>query len=93
MPPQACQLLKDWMAELYMLWNYLVDFDGDRLHLRKMSFTILKKLLPPATKLAQIVSQRIEHCGLDDLDEIELRLRLAEFEAVLLAAQELTQNG
>jgi hypothetical protein len=48
---------------------------------------VFHSMNPAATQLARVVSQRIEHGGLDDLEQAELRLRLAEFEGALMAAQ------
>jgi hypothetical protein len=44
-------------------------------------------LKPAALSLARHVSQRLEHVSLDEMDKLELTLRLAEFEHALLAAE------
>ena len=45
-------------------------------------------LFPVLKQLAQAVSQRLEHTEMDDLTRLELRVRLAEFEASLLLAKD-----
>ena len=49
--------------------------------------TLFQKLIPPAQELARFASQQIEFKGLDELRRLELRLRLAEFEAALRSAK------
>jgi hypothetical protein len=51
--------------------------------------TKLQALTPPAKSLAQHVSQKLEHGALDEVDRLELWLRLAEFEHALLAAEKV----
>lgn len=53
---------------------------------------LAQRLRPPATHLAQQVSQRIEHGNLDEVDRVELRLRLAEFEHALLSVQSICSS-
>jgi hypothetical protein len=50
----------------------------------------LMLLLPPAKELSRFVSQMVEHSPLDDVVRIELRLRLAEFEAALHIATRIS---
>ncbi len=58
------------------------------LNFRKESLVqLLNSLRLPSTKLAQFVSQQIEHAKLEELDRVELRLRLAEFESSFKSAQ------
>ena len=47
------------------------------------TISLLKTLLSPCHDLAQMVSQRIEHGKLGEVERIELRLRLAELEALV----------
>ncbi|HWG45595.1 MAG TPA: hypothetical protein VN688_22720 [Gemmataceae bacterium] len=54
---------------------------------------LFKRLSPPATQLAQEVSQRIEHGKLDELDRVELMLRLAEYEHALLSLPRVFSMG
>src|SRR5437764_9789500 len=44
----------------------------------------IRSLKPAALSLARHVSQRLEHGDLDEMDKLELALRLAEFEHALL---------
>ena len=46
-----------------------------------------QRLLPAAHRLAQTVSQRIEHADLDDSTRLELALRLAEFESAITSTE------
>ena len=46
------------------------------------------RLQVPASQLAQYISQRITHAAVEELLRIELRLRLAEFEAAIARAQQ-----
>jgi hypothetical protein len=50
---------------------------------------LLQKLRPPALDLARHVSQHIEHGDMDLLERLEFRLRLAEFEQAIQAAEAL----
>ena len=52
-------------------------------------FDLWKMLKPPAKRLAQYVSQTIEHGRIDPLTDIELRLRLAEYEHQFLTTDTL----
>jgi hypothetical protein len=54
---------------------------------------VFQRINAAAHNLARVVSQRIEHGKFDDLRQAELRLRLAEFEASLQAAQMAVSNG
>jgi hypothetical protein len=53
---------------------------------------LFRRLRPPATNLAQQVSQRIEHGRQADLNSVEMKLRLAEFEHALLGNEELFRS-
>ena len=53
---------------------------------------LVTSLLEPARDLARHVSQRIEHARLDPLVLLEMRLRLAEFEGAMQAAEEVALN-
>jgi len=60
---------------------------------RTMQFVDLwKNLRPPARKLAQYVSSTIEHTRIDQLTQIELRLRLAEFENHMRFLEHMTES-
>jgi hypothetical protein len=50
-------------------------------------------LKPAAVSLARHVSQRLEHGDLDEMDKLELTLRLAEFEHALLAAEKAVADA
>jgi hypothetical protein len=50
---------------------------------------LLQMLSPPAKQLAEHVSQQIEFGSLDLLENIELKMRLVEFENALLSAQKM----
>lgn len=67
-------------------FGHSTDLVALRQRLLRDSF---KQLRPAATQLAQHVSQLVEHGGLEDLTRLELRLRLAEYEATLRSAEEL----
>lgn len=54
---------------------------------------LVKRISPPATQLAREVSQKIERGKLDELDRVELTLRLAEYEAGLLSLQRVFALG
>src|SRR5262249_542567 len=58
----------------------------------ELLMTRFRRLKPAATKLAQIVSQRLEHGKLELLEQAELGLRLAEFESALAAADKISQT-
>lgn len=51
-----------------------------------------KSLRPPAVKLAQYASGTIEHARIDQATELELRLRLAEFEHYLLNLDSMAEK-
>lgn len=71
--------------------------DNENKRLLKLKYDILtqfqRRISPPATELAREVSQRIEHGELDELDRVELMLRLAEFEHALLSLQRVFALG
>lgn len=50
---------------------------------------LVDRLAPPAKRLAQHVSQIIEHGKVDDFTRLELSLRLAEFEHALLTVKDV----
>ena len=74
-----------------------VEFNAEQKRLVRLNYEALTQLYqrirPPATELAREVSQRIEHGRLDELDRVELMLRLAEFEASLLSLQRVFALG
>lgn len=47
-----------------------------------------RELRPAATQLAQEVSQLVEHANLNEITKLELRLRFAEYQSALRAAEE-----
>jgi hypothetical protein len=49
----------------------------------------LRNLIPPTKKLAQHVSQMLSHGELDDLEKIELTLRLAELENAISEMEQM----
>jgi hypothetical protein len=53
----------------------------------------LQKIRPAAQSLARHVSQRVEHGSLEELEKLELTLRLAEFEYALLHAEKMLAAG
>ena len=71
--------------------------DKEKKRLLRLNYDILTQLYqrisPPATQLAREVSQKIEYGNLDELDRVELMLRLAEFEASLLSLQRVFALG
>jgi hypothetical protein len=73
------------------------EFNAEEKRLVRLNYDVLtqlyQRLRPPATELAREVSQKIEHGNLDELDRVELMLRLAEFEASLLSVQRVFALG
>ena len=71
--------------------------DPEKKRILHLKHDLLQQLFvrinPPATELAREVSQKIEHGRLDELDRVELTLRLAEFEAALLSLKRLFALG
>lgn len=71
--------------------------DVEKKRLMRLNHEFLQQLFsrirPAATQLAREVSQKIEHGNLDELDRVELMLRLAEFEAILLSLQRVFALG
>jgi hypothetical protein len=66
---------------------------NDPAHLDVVSSVHLaRQMFPAASQLAQAISQRIEHGSLADIAQLELKLRLSEFEAVLREVQVLTAS-
>lgn len=72
-------------------------FNAEEKQLVHLNYDVLTQLYqrirPPATQLAREVSQKIEHGNLEELDRVELMLRLAEFEASLLSVQRVFALG
>jgi hypothetical protein len=60
-------------------------------HLSKRA--VLESILPAARRLAQYLSQRIEHGVTEPLDAVKLSLRLAELEGVIRNGNTLIAKG
>jgi hypothetical protein len=73
------------------------SIDKEKKRILRLNHDLLQQLFtrinPPATQLAREVSQKIEHGNLDELDRVELMLRLAEFEASLLSLKRVFALG
>ena len=84
---EAADGLHTKFASNHLFWvgsgNKLLD---QRLHLLREDW---KHLKPPIVKLAQHASQQLEHGGLDDVTQLELMLRLAEFESAIRSTEEI----
>lgn len=99
-------LLKEYREKFESVSNQLFaiqeagtdeKLDSDKRHILRFKHSSLAQLnnsiRPAATQLAREVSQRIEHGDLDELDRVELRLRLAEFEHSLQSLQQVSSWG
>ncbi len=99
---RAVPLLKEYSQRLQELGRAIRQARNDleaertgtaRWNSLQSEFFSLKQLFlrlkPAAVKLAQNVSQHVEHAKMNDLTRLELSLRLAEFEHALLGTEQL----